>query len=485
MPAYHHTTTVLQHSFTATSMQTCLAPFDFGIAKNKITITGTLYLDANGNTDNLINGTPTGTINGNTVYAYLVDSTGKVVNRTTVNAGTGNYTFNSADVYATYNLMLSTISVNLGDTPPPNSGISSISGGWTHTGDGYGINNMAGTGLKPGLAKSDVIVKTANISVTTVNFGIERLPDSDDKYASISTPAVNQYITLNGGMNPPVLSGKDPEDYAAGGVLTNRTIIIDSVPKNAELYYNNILVANALKINNFNPSLLQVKITNATMGSKTVKFNYSYVDLANMKDPSPASYTLVWDMTLSAVGLVAQVNLNSDIATIKWSTLTEQNTDYFVVERSLDNISFSVIGNKVKAAGNSSSKQEYQAFDNISTISRSTVIYYRVKLIDFDGKVKYSNVVAVRLTSKPGVTVYPNPFHSSITISITTESETMIDINLIDVGGNQLRRLSQRASKGQNQIPVNNLDNLPGGVYLIEITDKKARTTYQKLIKNN
>jgi hypothetical protein len=93
--------------------------------------------------------------------------------------------------------------------------------------------------------------------------------------------------------------------------------------------------------------------------------------------------------------------------------------------------------------------------------------------------------VAVRLSAKPGVTVYPNPFHASVIIDITTESETMIDINFFDVGGNQIRKISRQATKGMNQIPVNNLDNLPGGMYLIEITDRKARITYQKLLKNN
>ena len=88
IPAYHHSTTVLQRNVTATSAQTCLSPFDFGVAKNKISISGTLYQDANGLTDGIINGTAIGNITGSPVYAYLIDSTGKVVRRTTL-IGTG------------------------------------------------------------------------------------------------------------------------------------------------------------------------------------------------------------------------------------------------------------------------------------------------------------------------------------------------------------------------------------------------------------
>jgi hypothetical protein len=121
--------------------------------------------------------------------------------------------------------------------------------------------------------------------------------------------------------------------------------------------------------------------------------------------------------------------------------------------------------------------------DNISNLLRNEVIYYRVKLVDLDGKVTYSNVVAVRLSKKSGVTVWPNPFQSSFTISISTDKETPIDIKIIDVNGRLIRNFTQQASRGITQITVHDLDQLPGGVYLVEITDKKAGTTFQKLMK--
>jgi hypothetical protein len=295
---------------------------------------------------------------------------------------------------------------------------------------------------------------------------------------------LNQYITLNGGVNPPILTGADAEDYPAGGVLTSRPVIIDTVPGNAELYYNGVLVTNGQSISSFNPSLLRVKITAATIGDTTVYFRYSFVDAATKKDPTPAIYRIVWNFPLPAEGLFAIVNLSGNTSTIKWSTISEQNTDYFVLERSLDNVTFTAIGNTVQAAKNSSSKREYQQLDNISSLTQNAVIYYRVKLMDIDGKFKYSNVVALRLSQKPGVTIWPNPFQSSITISITTEKETIIDVNLIDVSGRSLRRTTQSADKGITRITVGGLENLPAGVYLVEITDKKAGTTYQKLLKN-
>src|SRR5262249_51171903 len=153
--------------------------------------------------------------------------------------------------------------------------------------------------------------------------------------------------------------------------------------------------------------------------------NYSYVDAAAIKDPTPATYTLIWPVPLPANDLKAIASLSGDIATIKWSTLSEENTKNFVVERSLDNSNWTVTGYPVPAAGTSVTKTEYQMPDDISNLAMKKIIYYRVKLIDIDGRVTYSNVVVVRLSQKTEVTAWPNPFQSSLTISITTDKTTM------------------------------------------------------------
>ncbi len=482
IPANSYISTAVQKTTTFSNGGTCTSLLDFGIAKSSITVSGTLYNDSNGLVDVLVNGTATGSPGGATVYAYLVDSTGAVAFKTTVNSGTGAYSFPLADVNTNYTLMLSTRDSAVFSKAPSSAAFGAT---WSSVGDAYGTNNGAGTGIKSGTPVTSIAVHTGLSNATNVNFGIQRLPNSDTYYTSITHPYINQYITLNGGINPPVLSGSDPEDYPGGGVLSTRTVFIDTIPDNAELYYNNTLVTSGQTISNFNASLLQVKVTDASIGDTTISFHYSYIDAASKKDPSPAKYTLVWSWPLPATGLIAQVVLTGTIATIRWSTLSEQNTDYFVLERSLDNNNFTSAGNPVEAAKNSTTKKEYEQPDNISSFISNPVIYYRVKLVDIDGKFKYSNQLALRLSQKTGVTVWPNPFQSSITVSITTEKETIIDINLIDIGGRTIRKTSQAAGKGITKITLSNLEQLAAGVYRVEITDRKSDITYQKLLKNN
>jgi hypothetical protein len=482
LPANYAKTTIAQKAITINSGGSCFSQNDFGFAKPNVTISGTLYSDANGLKDNLINGSPIGSVSGVAVYAYLTDGSGKVAFKSTVSTINGTYTFPLAEAQTNYNLRLSTTNVAIGATPPTSFGNAA----WISVGDSYGTNNGAGTGIKAGAASTSIAVNTGNSNVTNVNFGIEQVPNSDNYTRSINQPNVNTVITLNGtGMNPPVLSGTDPEDCASGCVMTTRSVIIDTVPARSELYYNNVLVANGQTINNFDANRLQLKITAAALGDVSVSFRYSFIDNAGIKDPTPATYTLVWLIPLPAEGLIASANLDGNDAMVKWSTISEHNTAYFEVQRSIDNETFTGIGQQVQAAGESESPRQYKMKDQLPSQLRSDVVYYRIKLVDQDGKITYSNIVVVRISKKPGVTVWPNPFNSYVTISITTQREAVVDVNLIDVSGKVLRRMTQTVPKGISQIVVKDLDQLPGGVYLVEIADKAAGTTYQKLLKNS
>jgi hypothetical protein len=74
---------------------------------------------------------------------------------------------------------------------------------------------------------------------------------------------------------------------------------------------------------------------------------------------------------------------------LKWTTATETNNDYFLVERSLDAINFVEV-EKVKGAGNSMETLNYKLVDKKPY---NGINYYRLKQVDFNGQFKYSNTV--------------------------------------------------------------------------------------------
>jgi hypothetical protein len=79
-----------------------------------------------------------------------------------------------------------------------------------------------------------------------------------------------------------------------------------------------------------------------------------------------------------------------------------------------------------------------------------------------------------------------NPFQSTITINITSDTETTFSIRMMDATGKLIRTLSKKAPKGVSQIVLKEFDQLPPGLYMLEFTDLKTKsTTIQKLIRSS
>ena len=86
----------------------------------------------------------------------------------------------------------------------------------------------------------------------------------------------------------------------------------------------------------------------------------------------------------------------NDFVELSWTTATEENNDYFTVERSKDADMFKELA-KVDGAGNSSYTITYFELD---TSPYRGVSYYRLKQTDFDGKYDYSDIVSVFFCKK-------------------------------------------------------------------------------------
>lgn len=74
-----------------------------------------------------------------------------------------------------------------------------------------------------------------------------------------------------------------------------------------------------------------------------------------------------------------------------WNTSTEQNNDFFTIEKTTDGENFEIVGTE-NGAGNSTQYLEYSLTDyNV----REVINYYRLKQTDFDGKYTFSDVISI------------------------------------------------------------------------------------------
>ncbi|SFC01853.1 DUF6923 family protein [Spirosoma endophyticum] len=237
-----------------------------------VTLSGSVLNDANGLTDNTVNGTPVSTLSGNTLYANLV-SNGQVLATTPLTNGT--YSFTGVSVNSSYTVVVSNSVSAIGSAPPS----TTLTGGVVHTGGNIGTG--AGSDGTPD-GRLAVTVATSNIS--NINFGINRIPVV---VAAVDTPRPNPVGTATVPISSTVFSGTDPEDGSYPTNLTGRTVTLTPAT-NGTLYYNSTAVSSTQVITNFDPTKLSLDptATGATTGTSGASpdptFTYAVSDNAGV-----------------------------------------------------------------------------------------------------------------------------------------------------------------------------------------------------------
>jgi hypothetical protein len=206
-------------------------------------------------------------------------------------------------------------------------------------------------------------------------------------------------------------------------------------------------------------------------------FNYTAFDNSgNISNTATYVIPVVAPVILPANGLLLSADYRSGKTELTWRTLSESNTNHFEIERSIDNGTFLKTGANILASGNSVSEKMYNAVDDISTLQTASAIYYRVKLIDADGKSRYSNTVMIRNKTK-GVFVWPTPFKEQLYISINSASNSILKTELTDVTGKMLVQRNFSLNRGSNQVTLPDLSDLPKGIYMLRLINADNSTS--------
>lgn len=176
-------------------------------------------------------------------------------------------------------------------------------------------------------------------------------------------------------------------------------------------------------------------------------------------------------------------NYLEGVVKLKWVTATETNNYGFEVERKTDNSNYESIG-FVQGGGSSTNRLTYNFVDNNLL---SNKYYYRLKQVDFDGSVEYSNEVQVDIDGLNDFKLYqnyPNPFNPSTNIKYTIPKNSFVKITLHDILGNEIRTLvNQNVQPGTYQITLDG-SGLASGMYFVRLSAENIERTLKiSLIK--
>jgi hypothetical protein len=173
-------------------------------------------------------------------------------------------------------------------------------------------------------------------------------------------------------------------------------------------------------------------------------------------------------VSFSASLIGSTVNLN-------WATATELNNSGFEIQRKSANSNWEKIG-FVEGNGTTSEKHTYSFSDNYS--GQGTVSY-RLKQIDFDGSISYSNVVNVKFNLPSDFKLnqnYPNPFNPSTAISFSIPKATNVSLTIFNQIGEKVDELVNKNLEAGSYNYTWNASEQSSGIYFYELKTNDFRS---------
>lgn len=208
------------------------------------------------------------------------------------------------------------------------------------------------------------------------------------------------------------------------------------------------------------------------VSQKEIDRNNAVYALQNNRNPyvdHPEYVALVWQCTgLIPVTLIDfNATKSNQSVLLVWHATQETNFKKYIIERSTDGRNFSSIG---ELTGRNLAA--YDFMDN--KLPAAAWVYYRLRMVDTDGKFTFSKVVSVRLNNRlSNAYVYPNPANSTVNIKLEKTIAQPATAVISDAMGKRV--MVKNIAAGENIITID-VRNFAAGRYFVSIHNAVAIT---------
>lgn len=218
---------------------------------------------------------------------------------------------------------------------------------------------------------------------------------------------------------------------------------------------------------------------NSVSGNKIIFNNYDFNN--NAEDGFYTIGTLNYLISPLPIELIdfGAVKNNNKVD-LFWSTATETNNDYFVVEKSKNGIDFEQVS-IVKGAGNSINTIEYA---DVDYNPYQGISYYRLKQVDFSGKYTYSKIVTVNFNlSTVSISVFPNPTDGPINIALNNLENKEVLIVVRDILGKEFYTKVKIIDDSETIVALDMERKLAPGTYIVVATSDNKLYSQTIIVK--
>jgi hypothetical protein len=155
---------------------------------------------------------------------------------------------------------------------------------------------------------------------------------------------------------------------------------------------------------------------------------------------------------------------------VSWQTTAGDDVQAYQVERSADGDAFTTIATiPPRPSGDPADQYNYS---DMPPDNNTRMVYYRIREIGIAGDYQFSRILPVKLNAPGAVpTVTPNPASTSATLSFMNDREGIVSIRLLNFTGQPLWNRQYPVIRGRNTVPLDHLQGLPQGMYVLELFD--------------
>jgi len=150
------------------------------------------------------------------------------------------------------------------------------------------------------------------------------------------------------------------------------------------------------------------------------------------------------------------------------------------VEKSTDGVNYIDIGQVSAIPGTNLQSYSFNGHD-VFTGS----VYYRLRMVGKNNDMDYSQTILLK-NSQPitqsKITLLSNPITSTLAFNYTITANSVNEINIYNTCGAKVFTTNIAAQKGANSVSLSLSQNIPNGIYLLEMVNNKERIT-AKVIK--
>ena len=207
--------------------------------------------------------------------------------------------------------------------------------------------------------------------------------------------------------------------------------------------------------------------------------------LFNMSDHMPVVLQIQIDrdvviLPVELIDFKAVSNQFNEVE-LTWSTYSEQNSDYYLLQKSQDGINFETFAT-VDGAGFSSRTINYFQVDDTPF---SGINYYKLVQVDYDGEQHHIKTIAIHF--QPNLIdmfIYPNPTNGNI-VNIYCENiyERYVTIEFKNLLGQIVYEVQFETPNNSFTIPILLPDYLTDEVYIVSVITNNRQTNKKLVIQ--